>query len=142
MRCDDPIFETPLRIPIDQRQVAAQPDFSTALFGHLFPAPLMIFVCTDSAEVNEKLRPRIVEHASRSVGVRKNDAGGRHSKSGQLETCGDPWRRPVRNTYEMADEATRRTVADIPSPPAVSNWTLQAWATGLATSIWRKEPFP
>ena len=92
----------------------------------------MIFVWPDGAELNEELRPRILEHASRSAGLQKSNAGGWHSEPGQLEFCGDPGRRLVRHMYEIGDEATRRTIAELPSQPAMSRWTfrwtLHAWA--------------
>jgi Putative 2OG-Fe(II) oxygenase len=115
-----------------RRDAVTQGHFSAALFAHLFPAPFMIFVWPDGAELNEELRPRILEHASRSAGLQKSNDGGWHSEPGQLEFCGDPGRRLVRHMYEMGDEATRRTIAELPSQPAMSRWTfgwtLHAWA--------------
>jgi uncharacterized protein (TIGR02466 family) len=114
------------------RDAVAKRGFSAALFAHLFPAPFMIFDWPDGAELNEELRPRILEHASRSAGLQKSNAGGWHSEPGQLEFCGDSGRRLVRHMYEMADEATRRTLAELPSQPSMSRWTfgwtLHAWA--------------
>ena len=132
MLCDDPIADSPSGTANDRRDAVARRDFSAALFGHLFPAPFMIFTWPDGAELNEELRPRILEHASRSAGLQKSNAGGWHAEPGQLDFCGDPGRRLVRHMYEMADEATRRTVAELPSQPAMSRWTfrwtLHAWA--------------
>ena len=51
-----------------RRDAVTKREFSAALFAHLFPAPFMIFVWPDGAELNEELRPRILEHASRSAG--------------------------------------------------------------------------
>ena len=111
---------------------AAMPDFSAAVFAHLFPAPFMAFIWPDSAELNKELRPQILEHASRSAGLHKSNAGGWHSEIGQLEFCGDAGRRLVRHMYEMADEATRRTLAETPPPSNMPrwtfSWTLHAWA--------------
>ena len=110
----------------------AVPDFSAATFNHLFPAPFMAFIWPDGAELNQELRPRILEHARRSGGMQKSNFGGWHSEAGQLEFCGDAGRRLLRHMYEMADEGTRRTLAEIPSPPRMSRWTftwkLDAWA--------------
>jgi uncharacterized protein (TIGR02466 family) len=104
------------------------PDFSSATFKHLFPAPFMAFVWPDGAEINEELRPRILEAASRSAGTQKSNSGGWRSESGQLEFCGDAGRRLVRRMYEMADEATRRTLAELREQPRTFRWTLHAWA--------------
>lgn len=108
------------------------PDFSSATFKHLFPAPFMAFVWPDGAELNEELRPRILEAASRSAGTQKSNSGGWRSDSGQLEFCGDAGQRLVRRMYEMADEATRRTVAELRPQPDLSKWTFRwivhAWA--------------
>ena len=132
MQCDDLISKAPSRIAIDRRDTAATPDFSAATFAHLFPAPFMAFVWPDGAELNEELRPRILEHASRFNGLQKSNCGGWHSEVGQLEFCGDAGRRLVRHMYQMADEATRRTVAELPSDARMSRWTFQwtlhAWA--------------
>src|SRR5690242_7121945 len=117
------ISGSPLGSGLVRRDAVAKPDLSAALFGHLFPAPFMIFVWPDGAELNEELRPRILEHASRTAGLQKSNAGGWHSEPGRLEFCGDPGQRLVRHMYEMADEATRRTVAELPSQPAMSRWT-------------------
>jgi uncharacterized protein (TIGR02466 family) len=126
------IFDSFSGTAIASQNADGQRGFSAAIFAHLFPAPFMIFVWPDGAELNEELRPRILEHASRSVGLQKSNAGGWHSGPGQLEFCGDAGRRLVRHMYEMADEATRRTIAEIPSPPSISRWTfrwiLHAWA--------------
>jgi uncharacterized protein (TIGR02466 family) len=132
MQCDDPISKTPSRIANGRRDAVPLPDFSAATFAHLFPAPFMAFVWPDGGELNEELGPRILEHASRSDGLQKSNCGGWHSEVGQLEFCGDAGRRLVRHMYEMADEATRRTVAELPSQVRMSRWTfrwtLHAWA--------------
>ena len=132
MQCGDLISEAPSRTAIDPREAAAKPDFSAALYGHLFPAPLMVFVWPDGAELNEELRPRILEHASQSSGMNKSNAGGWHSEVGRLEFCGDAGQRLVRHMFEMADEATRRTIAELPSSQRKTRWTfrwvLHAWA--------------
>jgi hypothetical protein len=128
----DPISDSPSGTAIARQDAVAKRDFSAAIFAHLFPAPFMIFVWPDGAELNEELRPRILEQASISGGLQKSNAGGWHSDTGQLEFCGDAGRRLLRHMCEMADEATRRTIAEIPSPPRMSRWTfrwtLRAWA--------------
>ena len=91
----------------------------------------MAFVWPDSAELNEELRPLILDHASRFRGLEKSNCGGWHSEAAQLEFCGNAGRRLVRHMYEMGDEATRRTIAELPSPPMsrwTFRWTLRAWA--------------
>jgi len=127
---DYPTSEQPSGTAGD-RPAAARPDFSAAAFGHLFPAPLMIFVWPDGAELNEELGTRILEHAERTPGLRKSNAGGWHSEVGRLEFCGDAGQRLVRHMFEMGDEATRRTIAELPSPPRMSRWEfrwiLHAW---------------
>jgi uncharacterized protein (TIGR02466 family) len=132
MQYDDPISEAPSRIAVDQPHAVATPNFAAATFTHPFPAPFMAFVWPDGAALNEKLRRRILEHASRSSGPQKSNSGGWHSEAGQLEFCGDAGRRLVRHMYEMADEATRRTIDELPSQPRMSRrsfrWTLHAWA--------------
>ena len=103
-------------------------DFAAATFAHLFPTPFMSFVWPDGEELNAELRPRVLEHESKSEGMQKTNVGGWHSETGQLEFCGDAGRRLVRRMCEMADGATRRTLAELRRPPRTFRWTLYAWA--------------
>ena len=115
------------------RDAAARRDFSAAHFTHLFPAPFMTFVWPDGVELNEQLRPLILEQASGSQGLQRSNVGGWHSEIGGLEFCGEAGQRLVRHMYEMVDEATRRTLAELPArrgePPRWTiRWVLHAWA--------------
>ena len=127
-----PISDSPSGTAIARRDAVAKRDFSAAIFAHLFPAPFMAFVWPDGAKLNDELRPRILEQASRSEGLQRSNAGGWHSEVGRLEFCGDAGRRLVRHMFEMADEATRRTLAELPSTRRMPRWTirwiLHAWA--------------
>ncbi len=104
------------------------PDFSVATFTHLFPTPFMAFVWPDGAELNHELQSRILTHAAQTPGASKTNVGGWHSESGQLDFCGAAGRRLVRHMYEMADEATRRTLTEHGEAPRPVRWTLHAWA--------------
>jgi hypothetical protein len=123
------VSETPSETAVAQREAPPKPDFSTAAWGHLFPAPLMVFIWPDGAELNEQLRPRVLEQASRSSGLNKTNAGGWHSEVGRLEFCGDAGKRLVRHMHEMAYEATQRTLAELRSKSRCTfRWVLHAWA--------------
>jgi uncharacterized protein (TIGR02466 family) len=126
------IAESSITTVVGPWDVNAKPDFSAALYGHLFPIPFMVHVWPDGPELNEELRPRILEHAARAAGVQRSNAGGWHSETGRLEFCGDAGQKLVRHMHEMADEATSRTVAETPSPSNMGRWTfgwtLHAWA--------------
>jgi uncharacterized protein (TIGR02466 family) len=105
------------------------PDFSKGRYTNLFTTPLFTHVWEDGPELNALLRERILAHErENSAGVAKSNLGGWHSETGQLAFCGDPGQRLVRHMYELADEATRRALAEHrPQIPPIS-WTLDAWA--------------
>jgi hypothetical protein len=46
--------------------------------------------------------------------LQRSNVGGWHSEVGRLEFCGDAGRRLAGHMFEMADEATRRTLAELP----------------------------
>lgn len=129
MRCDDLISEARVSAA---RDAPPKPDFSKAKFAHLFPTPFMSFVWPDGAELNEELRPQILEQASRFRGLQRSNVGGWHSEVGRLEFCGDAGRRLAGHMFELADEATRRTLAEAPPTRGMPGWTirwvLHAWA--------------
>jgi uncharacterized protein (TIGR02466 family) len=103
------------------------PELESAKLTNLFATPLMVHVWSDAAELNEELRARIFAHQKASAGENKTNIGGWHSETGQLEFCGDAGRRLIRHMYEMADEATRRTLVEFGHAPRPMRWTLYAW---------------
>jgi len=112
------------------------PDFSNARYANIFATPLITHVWDDGSELNSSLRERILVHETENPGIGKSNHGGWHSKTGQLEFCGDAGRRLIARMYELADEATRRVFAERAMEPPPCRWTLSAWAnaTGTATS--------
>jgi uncharacterized protein (TIGR02466 family) len=102
-------------------------ELESARLANLFASPLMVHVWSDGPALNEELRPRILAQQQNSAGEQKNNIGGWHSETGQLEFCGDAGRRLVRHMYEMADEATRRLLIEFGQPPRSMRWTLYAW---------------
>ena len=98
-----------------------------AKYAHLFPTPLVSYNWPDSEALNAELRDRIFAHAEAHPGEQKTNVGGWHSDAGQLEFCGDAGRRLIRRMYEMADEGTRRTLAEFGEPARPMRWTLHAW---------------
>ena len=103
-------------------------EFDNATFTHLFPTPFMAHVWPDSDALNDALRDAVVAHAGASAGVTRTNVSGWHSDSGQLEFCGAAGRALIRRMYAMADEATRRVLAENREPPRAMRWTLRAWA--------------
>ena len=127
-----PPISDSLSITASRGDAVAKTDLSDALFGHLFPAPFMSFIWPDGPELNEQLRPLILDQASRSQGLQRSNVGGWHSEVGALEFCGQAGQRLVRHMHEMVDEATRRTLAELPprrgEPRWTIRWALHAWA--------------
>ena len=102
-------------------------DFSKAILTNLFATPFMAIVLPDAIELNSELKPRIFAHVATTEGRSRSNAGGWHSEPGQLEFCGDAGRKLVRHGYTMADEATRRVLAELGQPPQLVRWSLRAW---------------
>ena len=102
-------------------------DFSTAKLVNLFSTPFMATVLPDGNELNVELSQRILAHAAKTEGRSRSNAGGWHSEPGQLEFCGEAGRMLVRHSYAMADEATRRVLAEIGQPLRPVRWSLRAW---------------
>lgn len=96
-------------------------------FTNLFATPLVAHVWSDASELNDELRPRILAYERENSGQQKTNVGGWHSETGQLEFCGDAGRRLIRHMYEMADEATRRVLAEYGQTARPMRWTLYAW---------------
>lgn len=135
MRCDDRIFEAPSRMVIDQRQVAAKPDFSTAVLGYPLSEPLTFFVWPDGAEPIENLRPRILSirldpsRCGRATPASATPSLGNWSFAA---TPGDGLSRTrmkwsTKRRAEPSPKALRRR------PCPAGSWMLRR--TGLATSI-------
>ena len=103
------------------------PELSQARFTNLFASPLMAHVWADAAELNGELEAAILIRQRTSAGEAKTNVGGWHSEAGQLEFCGSAGRRLVRHMYEMADEATRRVLAEYRQAARTMRWTLHAW---------------
>jgi len=102
-------------------------ELAKAKLTNLFATPLLAHLWSDAAELNDDLRTRILAYESDNPGERKTNVGGWHSEAGQLEFCGDAGRRLIRHMYEMADEATRRVLAECGQPSRPMRWTLHAW---------------
>lgn len=103
------------------------PDFSKVRHQNIFATPLLAHVLEDGAELNGVLREKILTHEAQSGGIAKSNQGGWHSDTGQLEFCGDAGRRLVRHMLAMADDATRRVLAEHRQPIRPMRWTLYAW---------------
>jgi uncharacterized protein (TIGR02466 family) len=104
------------------------PDFSATRFANVFATPLVTHVWEDGSELNALLRERILAHEAESPRIAKSNHGGWHSQTGQLEFCGDAGQRLVRHMHELADEATRRVLAEHVKEIPPCRWTLSAWA--------------
>ena len=102
--------------------------FADAQFVNLFPTPFMAYLWPDLAGLNGVLREHILAHAEAHRGLSKTNIGGWHSEPGRLEFCGEAGRKLISCMYEMADEATRRVLAEHQQPPRAMRWTLHAWA--------------
>jgi uncharacterized protein (TIGR02466 family) len=104
------------------------PDFSQTRYTSIFPTPLLQHVWDDGAELNAMLRQSILAQESASRGVQKSNEGGWHSETGQLEFCGEAGRRLVGHMYDLAEEATRRVLAEHRVQTRPGHTTVHAWA--------------
>jgi uncharacterized protein (TIGR02466 family) len=114
------------------------PDFSKARYTHIYPTPLLTYVLKDGLEFNVSLRKQILAHRAKTSGVSKSNHGGWHSETGQLEFCGGAGQRLVRHMYEMADEATKRVLAEFGEEFQPVKWHLEAWANVNASGDFNK----
>jgi uncharacterized protein (TIGR02466 family) len=103
-------------------------DFSKTRYTNVFATPLVTHRWEDGPDLNPLLRERILVHEAESGGIGKSNRGGWHSETGLLEFCGDPGQRLVRHMHELADEATRRLLAEHRQEIRPIRWTLSAWA--------------
>jgi len=105
----------------------ATPGYGSATFLPLFASPLVSYILPNPAALNDALRESILAHEGVSEGRARSNAGGWHSEPGQLEFCGEAGRTLVRHMYGMADEATRRVLAEIGQSTRPLRWSLRAW---------------
>ena len=103
-------------------------EVAAARQNDLFPTPLLSHLWADAAALNAELTAAILAAAGAAGGEAKSNIGGWHSETGQLEFCGGAGRTLVRQMYELADEATRRQLAQHGHRPRPMRWTLHAWA--------------
>jgi uncharacterized protein (TIGR02466 family) len=103
---------------------------SRAKYASIFATPLLTQVWDDAPQLNPLLRDHILAHEAESHGVavaRSND-GGWHSDVGQLEFCGAAGKRLLEHARALANEGTRRVLADHGRKMAPIQWTVYAWA--------------
>jgi len=95
---------------------------------NFFASPFMIYTWPDSDALNHGLREKILAQEQITGGEAKSrsNVGGWHSDSGLLEFCGEAGKTLIARMIEMADEATRQTLAGRNVPPF--NWKLEIWA--------------
>ncbi len=103
-------------------------NFAEARYVNLFATPLITYVLADVTELNALLRQRILAHQSESPGTSKSNRGGWHSDVGELEFCGDAGRSLIAHMRALADEATRRVLAEYREPASAVQWKVFAWA--------------
>jgi uncharacterized protein (TIGR02466 family) len=103
-------------------------ELTNANYTNLFTSPLLSHVWSDAAELRDELIQCILTREKTTAGVAHTNVGGWHSEIGRLEFCGEAGQRVVRQMYEMADEATRRLLAECKLPLRSVRWTLEAWA--------------
>ena len=111
-----------------QKSLDAAADFSRTQYMNIFTTPLVIHIWEDGSELNEVLKDSILAHQAKSSGITKSNSGGWHSEVGQLEFCGGAGMRLREHMYALANEATRRFLAEQRREFSPINWTLSAWA--------------
>ena len=94
----------------------------------VFTTPLLTQVWEHAPELNPLLRDRILAHEAENRGVTKSNNGGWHSDIGQLEFCGDAGQRLIAHARSLADEGTRRVLAEHGQEMSPIQWAVYAWA--------------
>ena len=111
-----------------QESLGAATDFSKTQYMNIFATPLVVHIWEHGPELNEVLRDSILAHQAKSSGITKSNNGGWHSEVGQLEFCGGAGMRLREHMYALANEATRRFLAEQHREFSRINWVLSAWA--------------
>ena len=99
-------------------------------YASIFATPLLTQIWEDAPQLNPLLREHILAHEAKSqgVGVARSNDGGWHSDVGQLEFCGAAGQRLLEHARALANEGTRRVLADHGRKMALIEWTVYAWA--------------
>jgi uncharacterized protein (TIGR02466 family) len=97
-------------------------------YQHLFTIPFLAHFWADNAELNGRLRDRIVARSREVQGESRSNRGGWHSESGQLEFLGDAREALIQQMYQLADAATQRVLAESGAKLVPIEWSFTAWA--------------
>jgi uncharacterized protein (TIGR02466 family) len=97
-------------------------------YNSVFTTPLLTQVWGLAPQLNPPLRERILAHEAESHGVAKSNDGGWHSDVGQLEFCGEAGQRLIEHARALADEGTRRVLAEHGRKMPPMQWAVYAWA--------------
>jgi uncharacterized protein (TIGR02466 family) len=98
------------------------PSLQGVSFEHLFPIPFATKLWTENVVLNEELKAGIRAESERDSGERRS------KRSGHLEFLGEPGRFLRRQMQLLADEATRRVLAEVNAPWRTLEWSFVAWA--------------
>jgi len=101
---------------------------SDARIVNFFTSPFMIHTWPNSDALNNELREKILaeERATGGKAKSRSNVGGWHSYTGILEFCGEAGKTLIARMIEMADEATRQTLAGRDMP--AFSWKFEMWA--------------
>jgi len=92
---------------------------------HVFSTPVIVDHLADAEPLNAALETLILDRRAADPGIRRSNAGGWHSQLDLLQWGGEPVRRVVARTVELADANTIDTAA---APGQRRGWLLEAWA--------------
>jgi uncharacterized protein (TIGR02466 family) len=99
-----------------------------ASYGYLFRTPFLAHVWHENTELNAALGERILHHRRHATVEKRSNVGGWHSETGELEFLGDARTPLMRQMYRLADEATRRVLAEEGASPTTVEWRFFGWA--------------
>jgi len=101
---------------------------SQVKYSSVFATPLLTHVWEQAPQWNPLLRERILAHEAQTHGVARSNDGGWHSDVGQLEFCGEAGLCLLEHARAVADEGTRRVLAEHGEKMPRIQWAVFAWA--------------
>jgi uncharacterized protein (TIGR02466 family) len=104
------------------------PQIPNASYGYLFRTPFLAHIWHENAELNGALSERIFAHHRKATSESRSNVGGWHSETGELEFLGDARAPLMAQMVQLADEATRRVLADEGAPAIPVQWRFFGWA--------------
>jgi uncharacterized protein (TIGR02466 family) len=109
-------------------QAGGTPPIPNASYGYLFRTPFLAHIWHENAALNTVISERIFAHRRKAASESRSNVGGWHSETGELEFLEDARAPLMAQMHQLADEATRRVLAEEGAPAVAVQWRFFGWA--------------